>query len=78
MTNEQSLRVLDLSTSVDQLLRSFGVRATLKAMILGVLRRQRDRNAVSHLSAHMRRDIGLPVRKPLPGEDLIPPWLPRF
>ncbi|WP_288429713.1 DUF1127 domain-containing protein [uncultured Agrobacterium sp.] len=78
MSKELSLRVNDLSKAVDELFRSFGVWATFKAMLLGLLRRQGTKNHVSHLSDRMRRDVGLPVNEPLPGQPLLPPWFPRF
>ncbi|WP_082453406.1 DUF1127 domain-containing protein [Rhizobium sp. Leaf262] len=78
MSNEQSLRVNDVSKAVDDLFRHFGVWTTFKAMLFVAWQHRQTRLHVSHLSDHMRRDIGLPVRKPLPGQPLIPPWFPRF
>ncbi len=77
MSKQQSLSVNDLSKAVDELVRTFGVGATLKAVLLGMLTRQRTKNHAAHLSDRMRRDVGLPVREPVPGEPLVPPWCPR-
>ena len=62
MSKQQSLSVNDLSRAVDELVRTFGVGATLKAVLLGMVKRQRTRNDVTHLSDRMKRDVGLPVR----------------
>ncbi|WP_082760113.1 DUF1127 domain-containing protein [Agrobacterium bohemicum] len=78
MSKEQSLRVNNVSEAVDELFSQFGAWTTVKAMLFVAWRRQQTRAHVSHLSDYMRRDIGLPVEKPLPYQSLIPPWYPRF
>jgi hypothetical protein len=78
MSNEQSIRVTNVSTAVDELFSHFGVWATLRAMLVVAWRRHQTRAQVTHLSDHMRRDIGLPVIKERQAPPLIPPWAPRF
>lgn len=78
MSNEQSIRATDASTAVDELFRHFGVWATLRAMLVVAWKRHQTRAQVTHLSDHMRRDIGLPVIKERQAPPLIPPWFPRF
>lgn len=78
MSNEQSLRVNDVSKAGDDLVRHFGVWTTLKTVLVVAWQKRRVRTHVSHLSDRMRRDVGLPVKEPLPGQPLIPPWFPRF
>ncbi|WP_174063235.1 DUF1127 domain-containing protein [Agrobacterium larrymoorei] len=81
MSEEQSLSVNDVSKAVDDLFRSFGVWTTVKAVLVVAWQRRKAVADVSHLSDHMRRDVGLPVAKPMPGElsplDLFP-GPPRF
>lgn len=78
MSNEQSLRVNNVSEAVDDLFKHFGVWATVKAMLAVAWQRRKLRNNVAHLSDRMRRDVGLPVKKTSLHEPLIPPWFPRF
>ncbi|MGV1752975.1 DUF1127 domain-containing protein [Agrobacterium sp. CG674] len=78
MSNEQSIRVTNVSTAVDELFSHFGVWVTLRAMLVVAWKRHQTRAHVSHLSDHMRRDIGLPVIKERKAPPLIPPWAPRF
>jgi hypothetical protein len=78
MPNEQSIRVNEVSKAVDDLFLHFGVWTTVKAMVFVAWQHRHARLHVSHLSDHLRRDIGLPVNKPLLGKPLIPPWHPRF
>ncbi|WP_320201684.1 DUF1127 domain-containing protein [Agrobacterium sp. rho-13.3] len=78
MTKEQSLRVNNVSQAVDDLFRHFGVWATVKAMLVVAWQHQQTKSHVTHLSDHLRRDIGLPVNKSRSGPPLIPPWFPRF
>ncbi|MES5097060.1 DUF1127 domain-containing protein [Agrobacterium sp. BA1120] len=72
------MSVNNLSDHVDDLFSQFGAWATVQALFVVAWRRHRARVHVSHLSDHLRRDIGLPVHKKLSGEPLIPPWMPRF
>ena len=78
MSNQQSMSVSDLSKTVEELVRRFGSWATLKAAVLGAMKHQQRRNHATHLSDRLRRDAGLPVREPIPGQPLVPPWFPRF
>lgn len=78
MTQEQPLSALSAFDHVDDLFSRFGVRTTLKAMLVVAWRRHQTKVHVSHLSDYMRRDVGLPVHKPMFREPLIPPWFPRL
>jgi len=78
MPKQQSLSVNDLYSRVDELVRSFGAWATLKAAVLGAMKHRQTRNHANHLSDRLRRDAGLPVEEPMPGQPLVPPWFPRF
>lgn len=59
------MRELQLTTAgslpaiIDELFRTFGFWQTLKAFIPAAWRRHRTLNQLSHLSDHLRRDIGV-------------------
>jgi hypothetical protein len=79
MSQEQSLSVNNVSRSVDEVVKQFGVWSTLLAVMVVAWQRQRAKSDVYHLSDYMRRDIGLPVnRRRFQEKPLIPPWYPRF
>lgn len=78
MSKEHLLRVNDAAETVDELVARLGLWTTLKAVLLAAWQQRRTRTHISHLSDRMLRDIGQTVRKPLPGQPLIPPWFPRF
>lgn len=78
MSQEQSLSVNNVFDHVEDMFSRFGVWATVQALFVVAWRRHGAKTEVSHLSDYMRRDIGLPVHKPMPGQPLIPPWMPRF
>jgi hypothetical protein len=72
MREAQALVVDTLAATVDELCQKFGVWKTACALILAVWRRHQTKNHVSHLSNHMRRDIGLPGSAEAPS---FPLWV---
>jgi hypothetical protein len=78
MRKEQSMVVFDLHQAVDDLLRSFGVLSTFRAVLVVAMRRRQPRTDISDLSDHMRRDIGLRTSGEAPRIRPLPPWAPRF
>ncbi|WP_112963442.1 DUF1127 domain-containing protein [Agrobacterium sp. fls2-241-TYG-188a] len=78
MSNDQLVRVNSLSAAVDELLKQFGLRSTLRAVFFAALRKKRVQMDVLHLSDRMRKDIGLPVKEPVSKMPPLPLWLPRF
>jgi hypothetical protein len=66
MREAQALVVDTLAVTVDELCQKFGVWNTAYALILAIWRRHQAKNHISHLSNHMRRDIGLPDSDEVP------------
>ncbi|NKN36548.1 DUF1127 domain-containing protein [Agrobacterium sp. a22-2] len=74
MHKEHVIVVDDLVASVEALYQKFGMWRVVGAFVAAARRQRRTANALSDLSAHMLRDIGMPEE----GEDFLLPRKPSL
>ncbi|HCL64009.1 MAG TPA: DUF1127 domain-containing protein [Rhizobium sp.] len=63
MHKEQSIVVDNLTATVDDLCRKFGIWAAARTLLYVAWKQRRRSNSVADLSRRMRKDIGLPVEE---------------
>ncbi len=63
MHKEQSIVVDNLTATVDDLCRKFGVWAAARTLLYVAWKQRRMSNSVRDLSGRMREDIGLPAEE---------------
>ena len=63
MHKKQSIVVDNLTGTVDDLCRKFGIWAAARTLLYVAWKQRRRSNSVADLSSRMRKDIGLPVEE---------------